>query len=124
MLRVAGPLLGQDRICALGQLCSVTGIIGTALSEGDLVRVTEEGGRCDTHVTTFPGTGISNAAQPNWVAGIDFTFGTVRDLVKVLPGNYTLCWCSAGSTCLPPTGVAFGELEVQGAFESHQVPKG
>lgn len=111
----AAPL-SQDRTCVAGAACSITGILGEGLQEGDLIMVMDTCGLERSLVSGFPSRGTVALTEE----GASFGWGFAT--ISAAGGMYQLCWCSAEGTqdeetCGTATDadVTIGQLHLVGA---------
>ena len=83
----AAPL-SQDRTCVAGSICSITGILGEGLQEGDLILVMDTCGLEKSSVPGFPSRGTIAMTEEGTV----FSWGFAS--ITAAGGTYQLCWCS------------------------------
>ena len=84
----------QDRTCLSGQLCSLQGITGQDLSQGDLWMAMDTCGQ-QNFIPRFAHAG---ASQKVTASGSEITWGPIPPTAAA--GQYRLCWCSSGFACV------------------------
>jgi hypothetical protein len=106
------------RTCVAGQTCSIDGIRGWHLSDGDSVMVLETCGTADAvdakweaYIPRFPNAGVAVEVMRS---GATFAFGETP--VTALGGQYRICWCAGGFDCTTTEGhrVDVGGLRLVG----------
>ena len=106
---LVGPVPFGSRTCVNGVMCVVDGISGVGLSDGDLFLVQ------DTCATPVWGGQLQflpvNATAMSRTAVSSFNGSS--QILRLLGGQYRLCWCAAGFLCTS-SGVDVGELVVRG----------
>ena len=129
-MSVLGPNPSQHRTCVSGQRCSLDGLLGTGLSNDDVVLVMDTCGSPSV-VPLFPRAGLS------FEVGRDGAYASWgNDVVTSMGGAYRLCWCtqrrlntsisnginaSEPDCTLPEAfGVDFGALLLRGPAELAQ----
>jgi hypothetical protein len=84
---IIGPLRGQKRTCVSGQVCSLDGILGEQLWDGDTVAVLDTCGAPGAVHRVREGGIIDSASS----SGSRVSWGIVP--VTASGGQYRLCWC-------------------------------
>ena len=104
------PLTGSPRSCVAGELCVLTGIAGTGLSDGDLVAMMSV---CGTGTPLSGAPGAFGETLPGTMGGTQFMWPGV---LHVDGGEYRLCWCSVVNSCTNPAefNIDIGALIVTG----------
>eukprot|EP00438_Fugacium_kawagutii_P036307 Skav212391 [mRNA] locus=scaffold673:88105:90723:- [translate_table: standard] len=112
---IGAASLSQDRTCVAGATCSLTGILGEGLQEGDFILVMDTCGMEGSLVSGFPATGTVALTEE----GTSFGWGFAT--ISAAGGIYQLCWCSAegmhdGETCstAADANIAIGQLHLIG----------
>ena len=86
----------QDRTCMSGQACSIEGLTGSFLSDGDLWMAMDTCGQSN-FIPRFSHAGVPSLVE---ASGSAVSWGSVAPTAA--GGQYRLCWCSAGFACVSP----------------------
>ena len=118
-LRVIGPNVNQESACAVGQECSVSGIRGVDMQNGDRLMILSDCGRGNA-ILGLPANGILDTTD-----GSNFAFEGVSSVVLSVPGIFRICFCrpANGNTCGAPEGfqARVGLMTASGPFEQTTV---
>merc|ERR1719326_1261411 len=122
-LVVGGPDKSAVYLCYEWEPCTIHGLLGNNLYNGDRLVVIQTGIDCDTFsfqndttrglLKDWPLDGVSSYATNG---GTVFTWGSAQ--VRVPPGIYTLCWCGVlnapGGLCntTAPFKILAGQIRV------------
>ena len=113
-LSILGPSTNQERSCAVGQACAVTGILGAGMGPGDLLRILSDCGR-GASILGFPGGGVLNSSD-----GSNFAFLAADTTLLSVPGIFRMCFCRSSSieTCEASSGfiARVGLMTASGPF--------
>ena len=113
-LSILGPNTNQERSCAVGQACSVSGILGAGMGPGDLLRILSDCGR-GASILGFPGGGVLNSLD-----GSNFNFQATDTTLLSVPGIFRMCFCrpSSSETCEASSGfiARVGLMTASGPF--------
>jgi len=102
-VRVGGPDSSAVYQCYEWEPCSVTGLLGTELYDGDRIIAIHPSMNCSEDNITYE-TNPKIDSLPGWPQGGMTDYGIRRGTVftwgggqvRVPPGVYSLCWCSVG----------------------------
>lgn len=114
-LTVGGPDSSAVYTCYEWEPCTLSGLLGTALNDGDRLFAISASINCsmpqilDQKLAGWPQDGLSG---PSTNRGTVFTWGPNQ--VRMPPGIYTLCWC----------GVSFAPGGICNATAPFDVPAG
>ena len=93
-LGVHGPSTNQEKGCAVGQPCALTGVLGASITSGDRLMILSDCGR-GSAILGFPGQGMLDSSD-----GTNFAFaGDGAKILLSVPGIFRICFCR------PITGV-------------------
>ena len=88
--------LRQDRTCMSGQACSIDGLTGSFLSDGDLWMAMDTCGQSN-FIPRFSHAGVPSLVE---ASGSAVSWGSIAPTAA--GGQYRLCWCNAGLACVSP----------------------
>ena len=87
-LSVLGPSTNQEKGCAVGQACDITGVLGASVVAGDRLMILSDCGR-GSAILGIPAQGILDTAD-----GTDFAFaGDGAKILLSVPGIFRICFC-------------------------------
>eukprot|EP00435_Cladocopium_sp_Y103_P034368 s881_g8.t2 len=123
-LSILGPSTNQEKGCAVGQQCEITGVLGASVVPGDKLMILSDCGRGNA-ILGFPAQGILDSSDGTNFAfadgekillsvpgfpdlqnpivveegadGLTVNLGTLP--FGALPGTYQLCWCPQSADC-------------------------
>ena len=116
-LRVVGINPGQSRSCHAGAPCQITGLTGSNLRNGDLIKILTACGATGQEVLGVPNNATS---LPSTSMGQSFSWG-VTNLIEAVVGDYKMCWCpygnSDGCTANAHFATEAGTLSIRGPVD-------
>ena len=120
-LRLTGPNVNQESVCAVGQDCAVTGIRGVSMQRGDRLMILSDCGK-GKPISGMPASGILDTSD-----GSNFEFANVSSILLSVPGIFRICFCrpALGQDCVNSLGfqARVGLMTANGPFEKTTVCK-
>ncbi|CAJ1443646.1 unnamed protein product [Effrenium voratum] len=115
-LRVTGPNTNQESACSVGQACSITGIRGVGMKDGDRLMVLSDCGK-GAAIPGFPAGGLLET-----IDGATFEFsGQVSNILMSVPGIFRVCFCKPLGSEVCNSSTSFrarvGLMTASGPFE-------
>ena len=87
-LSILGPSTNQEKGCAVGQQCEITGVLGASVVPGDKLMILSDCGRGNA-ILGFPAQGILDSSD-----GTNFAFaGDGEKILLSVPGIFRICFC-------------------------------
>ena len=87
-LSILGPTANQEKGCAVGQECNLTGVLGASVVPGDRLMILSDCGR-GASIPGFPGQGMLDS-----IDGTNFAFAADgTQILLSVPGIFRICFC-------------------------------